>query len=101
MALQHPIPALFCDYLGELLPSEAEALLTALEDEPSVSVRLNARKTTVAPSTLPLDTAVPWAKPVGFYLEGRPTFAADPLWHAGVYYVQEASSMLLRLVAPL
>jgi len=38
---------------------------------------------------------------VGFYLDGRPSFAADPLWHAGVYYVQEASSMLLRLVAPL
>ena len=101
MALQYPIPPLFCDYLSELLPSEAEALLTALEDEPSVSVRLNARKTTVAPSSLPLDTTVPWAKPVGFYLEGRPTFAADPLWHAGVYYVQEASSMLLRQVAPL
>ena len=60
MALQHPIPPLFCDYLSELLPTEAEALLTALKDEPSVSVRLNARKITVAPSSLPLDTAVPW-----------------------------------------
>ena len=101
MALQIPIPSAFSDHLRQLLPSEAEALLTALEDEPSVSVRLNVRKTEIAPASLPLGVAIPWANPVGFYLEGRPAFAADPLWHAGVYYVQEASSMLLRQVAPL
>lgn len=101
MALQTPIPALFSDQLRELLPTEAEALLASLDEEASVSVRLNRRKTETPPSSLPIGEAVPWAKPVGFYLDGRPAFAADPLWHAGVYYVQEASSMLLRLVAPL
>ena len=101
MALQTPIPALFSDQLRELLPSEADALLASLDEEASVSVRLNRRKTETPPASLPIGEAVPWAKPVGFYLDGRPAFAADPLWHAGVYYVQEASSMLLRLVAPL
>ena len=101
MALQTPIPALFSDQLRELLPTEAEALLASLDEEASVSVRLNQRKTETPPASLPIGEAVPWAKPVGFYLDGRPAFAADPLWHAGVYYVQEASSMLLRLVAPL
>lgn len=101
MALQTPIPALFSDRLRELLPTEAEALLASLDEEASVSVRLNRRKTEMPPASLPIGEAVPWAKPVGFYLDGRPAFAADPLWHAGVYYVQEASSMLLRLVAPL
>lgn len=101
MALQTPIPALFSDQLRELLPTEAEALLASLDEEASVSVRLNVRKTETPPASLPIGEAVPWAKPVGFYLDGRPAFAADPLWHAGVYYVQEASSMLLRLVAPL
>ena len=101
MALQTPIPALFSDQLRELLPTEAEALLASLDEEASVSVRLNRRKTETPPASLPIGEAVPWAKPVGFYLDGRPSFAADPLWHAGVYYVQEASSMLLRLVAPL
>ena len=101
MALQTPIPALFSDQLRELLPSEADALLASLDEEASVSVRLNRRKTETPPASLPIGEAVPWAKPVGFYLDGRPSFAADPLWHAGVYYVQEASSMLLRLVAPL
>ena len=101
MALQTPIPALFSDQLRELLPTEADALLASLDEEASVSVRLNRRKTETPPASLPIGEAVPWAKPVGFYLNGRPAFAADPLWHAGVYYVQEASSMLLRLVAPL
>ena len=101
MALQTPIPALFSDQLRELLPTEAEALLASLDEEASVSVRLNRRKTETPPASLPIGDAIPWAKPVGFYLDGRPAFAADPLWHAGVYYVQEASSMLLRLVAPL
>lgn len=38
---------------------------------------------------------VPWCEN-GFYLESRPRFAHDPLWHAGAYYVQEASSMFLE-----
>lgn len=38
---------------------------------------------------------VPWTKN-GFYLRERPSFTADPLFHAGVYYVQEASSMFLE-----
>ena len=32
----------------------------------------------------------------GYYLPERPLFALDPLWHAGAYYVQEASSMFLE-----
>ena len=37
---------------------------------------------------------VPWC-PEGFYLEGRPQFTFDPLFHAGCYYVQEAASMFV------
>ncbi len=32
----------------------------------------------------------------GFYLQQRPSFTLDPLFHAGAYYVQEASSMFLE-----
>ena len=32
----------------------------------------------------------------GFYLPQRPSFTIDPLFHAGAYYVQEASSMFLE-----
>jgi 16S rRNA C967 or C1407 C5-methylase (RsmB/RsmF family)/NOL1/NOP2/fmu family ribosome biogenesis protein len=38
---------------------------------------------------------VPWSSS-GYYLPERPFFTFDPLLHAGVYYVQEASSMFLE-----
>lgn len=38
---------------------------------------------------------VPWTN-YGYYLEERPSFTLDPLFHAGAYYVQEASSMFLE-----
>lgn len=40
---------------------------------------------------------VPWCED-GFYLPERPSFTLDPLFHAGVYYVQEASSMFVEEV---
>lgn len=40
-------------------------------------------------------TPVPWTK-YGYYLPERPSFTFDPLFHAGSYYVQEASSMFLE-----
>ncbi len=39
--------------------------------------------------------SVPWSSR-GYYLSERPSFTFDPLFHAGVYYVQEASSMYLE-----
>lgn len=40
-------------------------------------------------------TPVPWSQ-YGFYLPQRPSFTLDPFFHAGAYYVQEASSMFLE-----
>jgi len=37
---------------------------------------------------------VPWC-PHGHYLNARPSFTLDPSFHAGAYYVQDASSMFL------
>lgn len=61
--------------------------------EPPVSVRLNPLK----PSAFPDAEPVPWC-PDGCYLPQRPSFTFDPLFHAGCYYVQEASSMYLSYV---
>jgi len=41
------------------------------------------------------DSRIPWSS-FGYYLDKRPSFTFDPLFHAGVYYVQEASSMFLE-----
>ncbi|MBQ8541943.1 MAG: RsmF rRNA methyltransferase first C-terminal domain-containing protein [Bacteroidaceae bacterium] len=70
-----------------------ERFATALNEEPVVSVRLNDRK----PFATLCGEPVPWA-PEGRYLPARPAFTADPLFHAGCYYVQEASSMFLGQV---
>jgi 16S rRNA C967 or C1407 C5-methylase (RsmB/RsmF family)/NOL1/NOP2/fmu family ribosome biogenesis protein len=43
----------------------------------------------------PLTTHVPWSSN-GYYLSERPSFTFDPIFHAGTYYVQEASSMFLE-----
>lgn len=67
--------------------------VSALDEEPVVSVRLNDRKPFASFDGVP----VPWA-PEGRYLSARPVFTADPLFHAGCYYVQEASSMFLGQV---
>lgn len=58
----------------------------------------NERKESAASAafTFPL-TPVPWSE-YGYYLEKRPSFTFDPLFHAGCYYVQEASSMFLEQV---
>lgn len=40
-------------------------------------------------------TQVPWSS-TGYYLPERPSFTFDPYFHAGAYYVQEASSMFLE-----
>ena len=65
----------------------------ALDEEPVVSIRHNAFKQGERAGSV----AVPWAAN-GCYLEQRPVFTADPLFHAGCYYVQEASSMFIEQV---
>jgi 16S rRNA C967 or C1407 C5-methylase (RsmB/RsmF family)/NOL1/NOP2/fmu family ribosome biogenesis protein len=56
-----------------------EAALAGMQAQ-STSIRLN---------------PVPWCR-TGHYLSQRPSFTFDPLFHAGAYYVQEASSMFLE-----
>ena len=64
---------------------------TALTRTAPVSIRINPRKTDVDTADL---EPVAWCLD-GFYLPERPSFTIDPLFQAGAYYVQEASSMLL------
>ncbi|MBQ1969611.1 MAG: hypothetical protein II221_00260 [Paludibacteraceae bacterium] len=66
---------------------------SALETEPVVSVRHNPAKRAADLGGEP----VAWAGDA-CYLDTRPLFTADPLFHAGCYYVQEASSMFVEQV---
>lgn len=65
--------------------------MEALGAEPVVSIRYNTCKQVPDSENVP----VPWAAN-GRYLSTRPVFTADPLFHAGCYYVQEASSMFIE-----
>ncbi|RYF79793.1 MAG: RsmB/NOP family class I SAM-dependent RNA methyltransferase, partial [Chitinophagaceae bacterium] len=47
------------------------------------------------PVGLDVESKIPWSSH-GYYLSKRPSFTLDPLFHAGTYYVQEASSMFLE-----
>jgi NOL1/NOP2/fmu family ribosome biogenesis protein len=46
-------------------------------------------------SSFSIHGKIPWTD-YGYYLQQRPSFTFDPLFHAGCYYVQEASSMFLE-----
>ena len=61
-------------------------------DERVTSVRINPFKKS---EIVNLKSKIPWTDH-GYYLETRPSFTFDPLFHAGCYYVQEASSMFLE-----
>lgn len=79
-------------HLGD---EQAEMLFEGLNQPPTISVRFNPRK--LAGLTLnreALGDPVPWC-PDAYYLEGRRAFTFDPFFHAGAYYVQDASSMYL------
>ncbi len=75
-----------------------QTLEAGLADEPPVSVRLNPFKCNPDMADIVCgDGIVPWCAN-GRYLKRRLNFTFDPLMHAGVYYVQDASSMFLERV---
>ncbi|GAB4002450.1 rRNA cytosine-C5-methyltransferase [Spirosoma daeguense] len=85
------LPPAFEEQMLAQLPNEFSRFQQALTAPTPVSIRLNPRKPAFDTSDL---LPVPWC-PEGFYLPERPNFTLDPLFQAGAYYVQEASSMLL------
>ena len=94
------LPAVFTEKTRLLMGEERfERYLQSFEEEPPVSIRLNPMKASPNPSkgrgVRVLDgEQVPWCRHAD-YLKQRPNFTMDPLFHAGCYYVQEASSMFL------
>lgn len=85
-------------------PEYAERLIDALSTPARTSVRLNTSKfERLSPSDqsflaenihINREREIPWEKDA-YYLKERPSFTQDPLFHAGLYYVQESSSMVI------
>ena len=73
--------------------NEAAFIKAHEKSQPVTSIRFNADKLARSGYPLPAER-VPWC-PYGYYLAERPSFTFDPLFHGGLYYVQDASSMFL------
>lgn len=92
------LPAAFLKSLQGIIGFSPEAFEQVHQSGKQVtSVRLNPAKTdgVLPPEFVSLAEAIPWTG-LGYYLRQRPSFTFDPLFHAGNYYVQEASSMFLE-----
>ncbi len=92
------IPTSLLQQLQGITGFDETAFLAAHSQAPLTSVRLNPAKDIGLYTT---NKRVPWCSN-GLYLPERPIFTLDPAYHAGAYYVQEASSMFLaHMLCPL
>ncbi len=68
----------------------------SLNAQTPTSIRVNPAKNIPLEALFEADLRqIQWNKD-GFYLPERPNFTLDPAFHAGAYYVQEASSMFVK-----
>jgi len=87
-------PEKFKNRLARQKHPDTGLLLEALSEPSPVSIRINPAKWSSKPRN---SGKVPWCTQ-GWYMESRPSFTLDPLFHAGCYYPQEASGMFLEQV---
>ncbi len=96
------LPILFKESIQNILQQDYSAFEQSLNTPQPVSIRLNPFKSNHCQNYLSLchqynleiESPINWCK-YGYYLKSRPSFTADPLFHCGCYYVQEASSMFI------
>lgn len=86
------LPQSFIDRMKIRLPeNEWNDFFDAINFPPKISIRLNTKK--IQSEFLTFET-IPWHTN-GKILADKKQFITDPMWHAGTYYVQESSSMIL------
>ncbi len=89
------LPQQLLNSLSKLSHFNAEAFVEAHKEENKItSIRLNPFKKV----DLDFETndKIGWSDE-GYYINERPSFTHDPLFHAGCYYVQEPGSMFIEL----
>ena len=91
------LPEEFVKYTSQLMGEKLfEKLCEGLEEQPPVSIRLNPLKCNKEDVSIEgFRSRVAWCPSTGMYMNDRPSFTFDPLFHSGVFYVQEASSMFI------
>lgn len=88
------IPVSLIESLSAVKGFDVEQFKMAHQKPSPVSVRINPKKSIPAFDN---EEKVLWAKQA-YYLKERPQFIFDPYFHAGCYYVQEASSMFIEYI---
>ncbi len=86
------LPTIFLETIQSDLGNDTPKFIAALGENPPISIRLNPKKQS-SPITHHL-SPIKYTEG-GYYLPERPIFTLDPAFHAGAYYVQEASSMFI------
>ena len=88
----------FLHHIANCKGFDESDFIAAHQEPPGISIRINQAK--VADRSLVLTDNNIRARIPGceeaYALHERPSFTLDPLFHAGAYYVQEASSMFLQ-----
>ena len=88
------LPDDFCNQMrSQFSEAEYTEFMNSMNEACPVSIRLNPLKQEQTDCKIQGEP-IPWCKD-GIYLSERPSFTMDPLFHAGAYYVQEASSMFI------
>ncbi len=87
------LPDDFSKEMQQQLGDQYQAFAQAFDAPLPTSIRVNPHKTNLSPSF----ERVGWSSN-GYYLPERIPFTFDPLFHAGQYYVQEASSMFVEQI---
>ncbi|MCS6789657.1 MAG: RsmB/NOP family class I SAM-dependent RNA methyltransferase [Bacteroidia bacterium] len=90
------LPPAFVVRMRVRLGAEFSAFLEVLQAPPATTIRLHPLKGAFLFSE---SLRVPWCE-WGRILPERPAFEEEPFWHAGAYYVQEASGMSLEVFLP-
>lgn len=83
-------PLAFANRMQQQLREDWEKFVAAHKLPSPTSIRINPKKGRSKDFE-----KIAWTD-FGYYLSERPSFTFDPLFHAGTYYVQEASSMFLE-----
>jgi len=85
------LPVEFLNRIQTQFPADFERFVQSIDQAPAISLRTNPRK-----FSLPIAAErIPWSES-GIFLNERPSFTLDPIFHSGAYYVQEASSMFVE-----
>ena len=89
------LPKAFIEELNGYNSAIFDGLFEALTStQPSVSIRVNNHKKVSLPLSM---SRVKWCEN-GAYLNSRELFTFDPAMHQGLYYVQDASSMIISYI---